>query len=185
MNNTEPVFQFLRATPSDLAGNPPLASSLQAFETSLELLALGRDQYPDQQPTKQIDPTWYFAPLTAQLRHGFRLAWTSQAEYQALEAYESNGGLYEEHEAVKRQIRGQLGDSHVTCCCPICDAHEVLIVEFNNEAMNAGRLEAERCFCVGCHFHLPKEAGFLIQLLAGKELRDKWDTLRADCGLIS
>jgi hypothetical protein len=40
----EPLFQFLRATPSDLKDNPPLASSLQAFETSLLLLTLGR--YP-------------------------------------------------------------------------------------------------------------------------------------------
>jgi HEPN domain-containing protein len=39
-----PFFQFLRATPSDLTDNPPLASSLQAFETALFLLALGR--YP-------------------------------------------------------------------------------------------------------------------------------------------
>lgn len=40
----EPFFEFLRATPSGLTDNPPLASSLQAFETALFLLSLRR--YP-------------------------------------------------------------------------------------------------------------------------------------------
>jgi hypothetical protein len=39
-----PVLHWFRATPKDLAGNPPLASSLQSFETTLLLLSLGR--YP-------------------------------------------------------------------------------------------------------------------------------------------
>lgn len=42
MTESQPNFHFLRSTPKDLASSPPLASSLQAFETSLELLTLGR-----------------------------------------------------------------------------------------------------------------------------------------------
>lgn len=321
MTEPEPEFQFLRSTPPDLLGNPPLASSLQSFETSLELLVLGRypaaliacvnawesalkaalkvpesergsnlakmlqqadsklesttawcpasnrelrlkrnqmthygftprdsgtcadlllrtgypglsviyqdyfdyrlawqqfgcsvkdfhnlsttqmetvglipdwgdllwlalDQYRKQQAKRKIDPVCYLTPFVAHLRYRMRVAWTSEAEYNAFEAYESHGGLFEEIETIKNQIQRHFDEAHVTCSCPICDAHEVLIIEVNDEAMEAGKVEAERAFCVGCHFQLPKEAGFLIQLLVGDELRDKWDALRADCGLI-
>ena len=44
MKEEFPEFSFFRALPSDLQDRPPLASSLQSFESSLYLVALGR--YP-------------------------------------------------------------------------------------------------------------------------------------------
>ena len=38
----QPSFVFFRATPTDMMKHPPLASSLQSFETCLLLIALGR-----------------------------------------------------------------------------------------------------------------------------------------------
>jgi hypothetical protein len=42
--NYEPTLHFFRAKPQDWISNPPLVSSLQAFETSILLIAMGR--YP-------------------------------------------------------------------------------------------------------------------------------------------
>lgn len=38
----QPSFVFFRATPADMMKQPPLASSLQSFETCLFLIALRR-----------------------------------------------------------------------------------------------------------------------------------------------
>src|SRR5262245_53995790 len=43
-DESSPTFDFFRATPCNMAGLPPLVSSLQSFETSLFLIGL--DKYP-------------------------------------------------------------------------------------------------------------------------------------------
>jgi hypothetical protein len=41
-DHEQPTFIFFRTTPPDITNHPPLASSLQSFETCLLLIALGR-----------------------------------------------------------------------------------------------------------------------------------------------
>lgn len=320
MSKPDPVFQFLRTTPAGLRDNPPLASSLQAFETSLELIALGRypaaliacvnawesalkaglkipegprtpslrsllgqientirpsanwypernlelidkrnhmthygytprdsgecadlllqtgypglcqiyveffgyhlmwqqiepsipsfnslpaasldrvgilpqvgdflwlalDQFRRQQTSRSLDPQWYLRPLAWELQQGFRGAWTSQAEQNALVAFETRGGLFEEQQRIKQQVSSELGDFHTFFSCPICNGIDMLALEFDEKAAIRNQLQTKRCLCASCHFFLPEEAGFLAESLLGDEVPAAWQELRADCGL--
>lgn len=146
-------------------------------------LWLALDQFQRQQATQNLSPTWYFHPLASAFRLGYQRSWTSLAEHEALVLAETDGILYEQQEQVRSQVIRRMSDCRTTFFCPICDAADTFIIEFDEDAFDDGRMAAKRCFCVACHFTLPSSAGFLIHALVPNQLREKWQQLRIDCGL--
>jgi hypothetical protein len=148
-----------------------------------DLLWLAMNQFQQHQAAHNLAPAWYFHPLASALRLGFQKSWTSPAENEALVLAESDGILYEQQEQVRSQVVRQMSDCQTTLFCPICDAADTFLIEFDEDALDDGPMTTKWCFCVACHFSLPSAAGFLIPALLTEDLFPHWQALRIDCGL--
>jgi hypothetical protein len=146
-------------------------------------LWLAVNQFQRQQATQKLSPTWYFHPLASALRLGFQRSWTSSAEHETLVLTESDGVFYEQQEQIRSQVVRQMSDCKTTLFCPICDASDTFIIEFDEDAFAEGQMATKRCVCVACYFSLPSAAGFLIPALVNEDLFPRWQALRIDCGL--
>jgi hypothetical protein len=148
-----------------------------------DLLWFALDQFQRHQASHTLAPTWYFHPLASAIRLGFRESWTSPAENETLVLAESDGILYEQQEKLRDRVTRQMSDCRTTLFCPICDAADTILIEFDEDALDDGPMTTKWCFCVACHFSLPSAAGSLVPALVTEDLFPHWQTLRIDCGL--
>jgi len=147
-----------------------------------DLLWLGLTSYAREHAERKIDPKIYFSPLATCLQNGLKRGWASESEITAGEKSDEAGMLWEAQDATKEEVIRHFRDPSKALNCPLCGGVETAMVELDADAIEEGRLEVRRCFCVGCNWSVGSDAGFLAHDLLWGQFAGREDEILQELG---